>query len=479
MAHPEYLGKYTIKTLLGEGAMGVVYKAYDPGIGRLVAIKTIRSALANDRHAEMSLMERFRNEARAVGRLSHPNIVAIYELGQDAEHAYIVMEYVEGRDLAKILETTTTLPQSEVMPLMLALLDALDAAHRQGVWHRDIKPANLIISETGQLKITDFGIARIESAALTQVALVIGTPGFMAPEQYMGDAIDHRVDIFAAGVLLYRLLTGQMPFAGKPEAVMYAVINKMPAPLAQMMSPEVAAQFEPIVQRALAKTPGERYPSAAAFAQDLRASNNNNMHAPPSGQTPIVISAVLGAKPDANAFAATSSAAAGSALASPLTHWEDATLASVQGILARSAGPMAKVQVRQAAKKCNSLPELVALLAQDIADPKERASFVSQMQMQTATTLVRATERPGSGLQAASGSTPGTAVTPVSALMLEQATKIMTRAMGPIAKIVVRKAAARATSTAQWVALLVEEIPPGPQRAQVQLELTQAAAAAK
>ena len=484
MAHPEYLGKYTIKTLLGEGAMGVVYKAYDPGIGRLVAIKTIRQVLANDRHAEMSLMERFRNEARAVGRLSHPNIVAIYELGQDAEHAYIVMEYVEGRDLAKILESTPQLPQTEVMALMLALLDALEAAHRHGVWHRDIKPANLIISESGQLKITDFGIARIESAALTQVAMVIGTPGFMAPEQYMGEKIDHRVDLFSAGVLLYRLLTGQMPFAGKPEAVMYAVINKTPAPLEQFVSAEVAAQFEPIVQLALAKDPEQRFPSAAAFADALRASSKATPSA--GGQTTIVIPAapaVTPAGPGQKARASTSGALTSTV---SVTQWEDAVLANVQAILARFVGPMAKVQVRQAARKCNHLTDLVALLAQDIADMQQRASFVAQMQMQNDTTLVRAAKQPGSVLQTASGAVPASSsgpangsVQPVSAAVLDQAAKIMTRAMGPIAKIMVKKAAARANSAEQLVALLAEEIPAGPQRAQLLLELSQAAASVK
>lgn len=483
MAHPEYLGKYTIKTLLGEGAMGVVYKAYDPGIGRLVAIKTIRQVLANDRHAEMSLMERFRNEARAVGRLSHPNIVAIYELGQDAEHAYIVMEYVEGRDLAKILESTPKLPQTEVMALMLALLDALEAAHRHGVWHRDIKPANLIISESGQLKITDFGIARIESAALTQVAMVIGTPGFMAPEQYMGEKIDHRVDLFSAGVLLYRLLTGQMPFAGKPEAVMYAVINKPPSPLNQFVSAEVAAQFEPIVQLALAKDPEQRFPSAAAFADALRASSKVAPSA--GGQTTIVIP-VAPAMAPAVAGKATASTTGAPTSTVSVTQWEDATLANVQAILARFAGPMAKVQVRQAARKCNHLSDLVALLAKDIADPQQRSDFVAQMQVQNETTLVRVTQRPGSVLQTANGTVPASSSGPangsvqaVSTAVLDQAIRIMTRTMGPIAKIVVKKAAARATSVEQLVASLAEEVPAGPQRAQLQLELSQVAANAK
>lgn len=470
MAHPEYLGKYTIKTLLGEGAMGVVYKAYDPGIGRLVAIKTIRQALANERHAELSLIERFRNEARAVGRLSHPNIVAIYELGQTAEHAYIVMEYVEGRDLARILEATPKPPLVEVMAWMLALLDALEAAHRHGVWHRDIKPANLIISESGQLKVTDFGIARIESAALTQVSMVIGTPGFMAPEQYMGEAIDQRVDIFAAGVLLYRLLTGQMPFAGKPEAVMYAVINKTPAPLADCLSPELAAQFEPIVRRALAKAPDERYASAAAFADALRAcaggvpapSDQNTVVMPRAVETPVMAVGPVD-----------------STAATPLTHWDHASLAHVQVILARFVGPMAKVQVRQAAKRCTRLPELVDLLAQDIADPKQRAAFVEQMNIQSAATMLRPATAQVGAVASAPAATAGRPATALSEPLIALATQHMTRIMGPIAKIVVKKAAAKAQSAEAFVALLAQECETEAQRAQLLTALSQAATAPK
>jgi tRNA A-37 threonylcarbamoyl transferase component Bud32 len=469
MAHPEYIGKYTIKTLLGEGAMGVVYKAFDPGIGRLVAIKTIRHTLSHDREAQKSLLDRFRNEARAVGRLSHPNIVAIYELGQDADHAYIVMEYVEGRDLSKILENNRALPRAEVLTLMLALLDALEAAHRHGVWHRDIKPANLIISDSGQLKVTDFGIARIESAALTQVAMVIGTPGFMAPEQYMGEKIDQRVDIFAAGVLLYRLLSGQMPFAGTPEAVMYAVMSKAPVPLSQFLSPELLAQFEPIVLRALAKDPADRYASAAEFAGALRDAGSGQSGA--SGQTTLVTAVASGAMQAALTPAAVSSSTGGAAATTAPTHWEDATLASVQAVLARFVGPMAKVQVRQAAKKCQSLPDLVALLSQELVDPQQRASFVSQMQTQSATTLVRVATVAGSLAPVAARQTAAQPVEAVSEALLEQATRTLTRAMGPIAKVVVKKAAARASSAAQFVALLAEELPAGQERAQLLAEL--------
>ena len=269
MNHPQRLGKYQIVDVLGEGAMGVVYKGHDPGINRQVAIKTIRKSLLGESPAHASLPARFKNEAQAVGRISHPGIVAIYDYGEDETTAYIVMEFVKGRDLAQILAIQPKLPEPTVMRFMHQLLDALDCAHRAGVWHRDIKPANLIITDSGHLKITDFGIARIESVQITQVAAAIGTPGYMAPEQYTGDPIDHKVDIFAAGVLLYRLLAGQTPFSGSPETVMYKVLHTDPTPLSQLPGSKISAYYDPIVAMALAKDPKLRFASAAQFRDEL------------------------------------------------------------------------------------------------------------------------------------------------------------------------------------------------------------------
>src|SRR5262245_15040139 len=228
MKHPERLGKYPITGVLGQGAMGVVYKARDPVIQRPVAIKTIHIGLVAGDAERANLSARFRNEAQAVGRLSHPGIVAIYEYGEDESTAYIAMEYVEGLSLERVLPPRRPLPESEALSVMQQLLDALACAHRAGVWHRDIKPANLIMTASGQLKLTDFGIARIENASLTQVTSVIGTPGYMAPEQYVGQGITHQVDLFAAGVLLYRMLTGIAPFAGPPEVAMYKILHEDP-----------------------------------------------------------------------------------------------------------------------------------------------------------------------------------------------------------------------------------------------------------
>jgi len=206
--------------------MGVVYKSFDPVIRRPIALKTIRKELLSDEDEAAAFAARFRNEAQAAGCLLHPGIVAVYEYGEDAQFAFIAMEYVEGSSLRQYFERQVRFEERDLVSIMVQLLDALQYAHDQGVWHRDIKPANIIIMNSGRIKVADFGIARVESSTLTQVGALMGTPGFIAPEQYLGREVDHRIDLFAAGVVFYELLTGQPPFSGSKEGVMYKVCHE-------------------------------------------------------------------------------------------------------------------------------------------------------------------------------------------------------------------------------------------------------------
>jgi serine/threonine protein kinase len=206
--------------------MGVVYKGFDPDIKRTVAIKTIRRQFGVRRRRVAAA--RFRNEAQAAGRLTHPGIVAVYDFGEDDEVAYIAMEYVEGKTLAHYLASKVRFTDEDIPGVICQVLDALEHAHEAGVWHRDIKPANIIMARNGKLKVADFGIARIEDSGLTQANVMIGTPTYMAPEQFLGTPIDHRVDLYAAGVLLYLLLTGKPPFMGPQEQLMYKVVHEPP-----------------------------------------------------------------------------------------------------------------------------------------------------------------------------------------------------------------------------------------------------------
>jgi serine/threonine-protein kinase len=265
MTTPSHLGKYEITEILGTGAMGVVYKGFDPGIHRVVAIKTIRrELLAGDRSAS-AMLARFRNEARAAGRLAHPGIVSVYDYGEEADVAYIAMEYVEGNSLREYFGRGARFGERDAVSIMSQLLESLGHAHERRVWHRDIKPANLIVMMNGRVKVADFGIARIEASELTQTGAVMGSPGYMAPEQYAAREIDHRADLFAAGVVFYQLLTNTKPFVGTQEQIAYAVCHTQ-APKPSTVDPGHAWQrYDAILATALAKKPEERYQGAEAF----------------------------------------------------------------------------------------------------------------------------------------------------------------------------------------------------------------------
>jgi len=263
------IGKYAIESEIGRGAMGEVYKGLDEVINRHVAIKAFYRR--GDDSVGNELAARFRQEAQAAGRLNHPGIVSVYEYGEDGDLAFIAMELVEGHTLAELIKQQIHLSFEEVSNLAIKMLEALQYAHSKGVVHRDIKPSNIMRTDSGDVKITDFGIARIESSELTQTGTVIGTPGYMSPEQLMGRRVDHRSDIFSCGVLLYELLTGESAFsATNPTTTMYKVVHTE-LPPASKICPTVPASFDPVLAKALTKNPEDRFASAQEFAQAIKA----------------------------------------------------------------------------------------------------------------------------------------------------------------------------------------------------------------
>ena len=268
MTQLQTLGKYQIQGVLGKGAMGVVYKAFDPNIARTVAIKTIHASLL-DTDMGRELLSRFRNEAQAVGRLNHANIVGIYEFDQDRGTPYFVMEYVEGQDLKSILKDGRKFTPDEAVNIVSAILSALAYTHQLGIVHRDIKPANVFITHDGQIKLADFGIARVDNAELTQMGSVLGTPSYMSPEQCKGMKVDARSDLFSTGVVLYELLVGRKPFGGEnTHAIMHSVLSSEPArPTSH--DKEIPKEFDTIIRKALAKDLEHRYQNAEIFRNDL------------------------------------------------------------------------------------------------------------------------------------------------------------------------------------------------------------------
>jgi eukaryotic-like serine/threonine-protein kinase len=268
MAEFTKLGKYEVRGELGRGAMGVVYEGYDPLIERIVALKTIRADQLVGENA-LDIVARFRREAQAAGRLSHPNIVSIYDFGEDAGVWYIAMEFIKGRELKDYFEAHERFSTADSVRILTQILSALGYSHKLGVIHRDIKPANIILLADGSVKVADFGIAHIESSELTQVGTVLGTPSYMSPEQIQGLPIDGRSDLFSVGVILYQFLTGERPFTGSSTITMRKVLEENPLPPSRF-NVQVPGAMDAVVRKALEKRADDRYQTADEFAEALK-----------------------------------------------------------------------------------------------------------------------------------------------------------------------------------------------------------------
>jgi len=275
-ALPEKIGKYEIQGELGKGAMGVVYKGYDRAIARAVAIKAIAKVSLPPEELK-HVLNRFRHEAQAVGRINHPRIVQIYDYGEDDSIAYIVMELVNGKTLAQHLAQEVHYEVREAGEIIRQVLDGIGYAHTQGVVHRDIKPSNIMINSDGRIKISDFGIAHTEASELTQAGDVLGTPHYMSPEQFLGSDIDALADLYSVGVIAYEMLTGRKPFLGRTAAVMQLVLSQSP-PDPSQINPRLSPLIGRVLQRALAKKREERYQTAREFADALREAVESTPH---------------------------------------------------------------------------------------------------------------------------------------------------------------------------------------------------------
>jgi|CXWL01.1.fsa_nt_gi serine/threonine-protein kinase len=471
MTHPERLGKYQITGVLGEGAMGVVYRGFDPDIRRVVALKTIRRQGGDGAQAVAQSAARFRNEAQAAGRLLHPGIVGVYDFGDDGHVAFIAMEYVPGHTLSHYLAQKVHFSEADVASVATQLLDALAHAHEHAVWHRDIKPSNVIMTQSGRIKIADFGIARTDTTGLTMTNSVLGTPMYMAPEQFLGQTIDHRVDLYGAGVVLYQMLAGRPPFVGPHEALMYKVVHEVPQPPSAVEGAAHGSRFDAVVAIALAKDPRDRFASALAFREAVAAALAQPVAAAVSQET-------VGALPVATEFAPTVRIAGAPATGSTPTHWDAAVLAQMESTLARHVGPLARVLVLRAARECHDLPALQARLAEQITNPLAREAFLGQASR--------------SGSRSATGGTGGSAgrsATPaphaptagrsaggslVSDAVLEQAQHLLAQHVGPIARVVVKRAADRTRERGPLFQMLAEAAPE-PMRQRLIAELSKLA----
>ncbi len=268
---PRSIGRYEIRRELGRGMMGVVYEAQDPDLGRTIALKTIRLSLAGDGRQREDYERRFRSEAQIAARLSHPGLVVVHDTGRDPEHGilYMALEYLHGRTLAELLVEKGRLEWREVLRIVGRVAEALHYAHGEGVIHRDIKPANIMVLDSREPKVMDFGIAKLETAQLTSTGQVFGTPLYMSPEQALGHPLDGRTDLFSLGSVAYTLLTGKPAFDAPTVPVVLARVAYLtPPPLSQVVA-RLPAEVEYVVARATAKAPSDRYADGKTLAEDV------------------------------------------------------------------------------------------------------------------------------------------------------------------------------------------------------------------
>jgi serine/threonine-protein kinase len=264
------VGRYELLEVLGSGSMGLVYKALDPKINRHLAIKTIRFSDEFEEDAIKDIKRRFLREAEIAGQLAHPSIVTIYDVGEDKDLTYIVMEYLEGKDLSKFIRRKRLLSFRKILQVIARVADALEYAHTREVIHRDIKPANIMLLDNGGVKMTDFGIAKAISSSRTKTGVILGTPNYMSPEQIMGQKIDQKSDIFSLGVLFFQLLSGELPFQGKNLSSLLYQITQVKHPPVRDFNAKLPKVCSQIIDKALSKERDDRFKSAGEMAKVIR-----------------------------------------------------------------------------------------------------------------------------------------------------------------------------------------------------------------
>ena len=402
--------------------MGIIYQAEDPDIGRTIAIKLVRADLLDGDDRE-EFLARFRHEARAAGRCTHPNIVAIYDYAIHEGNPFLAMEYVDGVGLGQALKSVGRFAPADAVAIAAQMLEALNTAHALGVVHRDVKPANILLLPNGQVKMTDFGISHINTSNITQDGAVIGTPAYMSPEQCRGESVDARSDLFSVGTVLYELLTGTRAFSGRSVTeVTYQLLTVEPRDPTGIVA-EIPEALAGVLRQAMAKVRESRYASARLMADALRGALGD----PALTERTVVIPP----RPPATAI-------------------DDVTLDTIERRLARHVGPIARRLVRDAARHTNSIEALCETVSRNIGPPADRQRFLTESMEGT---IVRTTVQ-----RSVVGSTN------ISSGQVERVERALTKALGPIAKVLVKRAVPGAASEAALWEQLATHIQRAPDR---------------
>ncbi|MCB1865098.1 MAG: serine/threonine protein kinase [Chromatiales bacterium] len=437
---PQRIGKYHVKSLLGQGAMGIVYLAHDPDIDRSVAIKVLHPQY-DDPAEGRAMQDRFRREAQAAARCLHSNIVAVFDLGVDAGRNYIVMEYVRGEALRYFLKNDYRFSLGESLHIIAQVLEGLAVAHRFGVVHRDIKPANIILLDSGAVKVADFGVARVAGSDLTLDGNMIGTPSYMSPEGLRGQTVDQRADLYSAGMVLLELLTGARPVPQDlyTQPVSVFVDNALGGERGRVLPQGVGA----MLHRALADHREQRYPDAATFLAALR-HEQAELTTPESAETTLA-DTVVSRRP----------LVAPQPVGEPMFELPPEVLDKLEQSLVSHIGPMAKMLMRKTGTGTLDPEAFIQSLAQHISNPHERAEFLDK---------ARRCLREGCGGSVSSLRTTATVGTSTMAEQLspqqvDRLANILAGFVGPVALQLVRKRARETGNAGDLHRLLASAIP--------------------
>lgn len=454
---PERIGRYVVEGLVGAGGMGRVYKAHDPDIRRTVAVKLISTSLMSSADCA-DYIRRFRREAEAAARCAHPNIIAIYDYALHEGQPFLAMEFVHGMSLRQRLDEESVMVVPDAIHVMLQVLEALGSAHQQGVIHQDIKPANILLTPQMQAKVADFGISRFVNTDVTNVSSSMGTPNYMSPEQCRGGGIDHRSDLFSVGATLFEMLAGERAFPGQTlTEVSHRIVNER-LPLLPAVVRGAAPRLQFVLERAMGKQPEDRFDSGPEMAEALRQILASG-RSPSEAEETRVSSLGAAASPPAAPTAGppTGSPSPGPASSVPASSGpvssgppssgssrgpiDTATLQDLEQKLAGYVGPIARVMVRNLAARSASLADLCASLADAVPEGSERERFRRDVAPLMRTKPVAAT-------------TGERSLQPVTEAELERAQAVLTQWIGPIARVLVRRAARDAGSVdALWQVL--------------------------